>query len=75
MKACAVKKSHYYIGEIKMKLSAPKNITFWFATVLGILGIVGTMAPAFPVIGGALGFWFLLVGFALLVFGNLLKGL
>jgi len=58
-----------------MKLSAPKNVTFWVAAVLGILGIVGTMAPSFPLIGGAIGFWFLLVGFALLVFGNLLKGL
>lgn len=58
-----------------MKLSAPKNATFWVAAVLGILGIVGTMAPDFPLIGGAIGFWFLVVGFALLVFGNLLKGL
>lgn len=58
-----------------MNLSAPKRITFWFSVVLGIFGIVGIIAPSFPLIGGAIGFWFLLIGFALLVFGNILKGL
>lgn len=58
-----------------MNLTPPKNVTFWVSIVLGVLGIVGTFAPSLPVIGGALAFWFLLVGFVLLAAGNLLKGL
>jgi len=58
-----------------MSLTPPKNITFWFSIILGVLGVVGTFAPTLPVIGGAMAFWLLLVGFVLLAFGNLLKGL
>jgi hypothetical protein len=57
-----------------MNLTPPKKVTFWFSIILGVLGIVGTFAPTLPVIG-TLAFWFLLVGFVLLAFGNLLKGL
>lgn len=56
-----------------MQLTPPKRVTFWFSIILGVLGIVGTFITI-PVIS-ELAFWFLLVGFALLAFGNLLKGL
>jgi hypothetical protein len=56
-----------------MKLTPPKNITFWVAIVLGLLGFIGNFTAIRFVSGYA--FWFVFVGFALLALGNLLKGL
>lgn len=56
-----------------MKLSPPKKITFWVSVALGLLGLIGTFV-SIPVVSG-LAFWFVFVGFALLVAGLLLKGL
>jgi hypothetical protein len=57
-----------------MKLTPPKMITFWIAVVLGVLGLIGALAPSAPIIG-AFAFWFLFVGFVLLVLSLLIKGL
>ena len=54
-----------------MKLSPPRNITFWIAIVLGIYGIIGTLVV--DTLPGAL--FALIIGFVVLVLGNLLKGL
>lgn len=56
-----------------MNLSAPKNITWWVAVVLGVLGLLGNFV-ALPVIGG-LSFWLLLLGFALLAVATAIEGL
>jgi hypothetical protein len=57
-----------------MKLQAPKMITFWIAVILAILGFLGKLAPTLPLIG-PFAFWFVLVGFVLLVLGLLVSGL
>ena len=57
-----------------MKLTAPKMITFWIAVVLGVLGLIGKLAPTTAVIGPN-AFWFVFVGFVLLVLGLFVKGL
>ncbi len=56
-----------------MKLTPPKEITFWIAVVLGLLGLfsflrVFTLLPIEA-------FWLLFIGFALLVVALLVKGL
>jgi hypothetical protein len=56
-----------------MNLSAPKNVTWWIAVLLGVLGLLGNFV-ALPVIGG-MSFWLLLLGFALLVVATAIDGL
>jgi hypothetical protein len=56
-----------------MSLSAPKQLTFWIALILAVLGIVGTFVTIPFVTGYA--FWFVVVGFVLLALGNLMEGL
>jgi len=52
-----------------MRLSAPKNVTFWIAVILVVLGIIAWIFPVVAVLGNIL----LLAGFALLALGNVLK--
>lgn len=56
-----------------MKLTPPKALTFWISLILGVLGILGTLTSITFVSANA--FWFVAVGFILLVLSNLLKGL
>ncbi len=56
-----------------MKLTPPKNLTFWISVILGVLGFLGHIT-SIPLVS-AYDFWFLLVGFVLLVLGLLVKGL
>lgn len=56
-----------------MKLSAPKNITWWIAVVLGVLGILASFL-SLPFVS-ANAFWFVALGFVLLALGTLLNGL
>jgi len=56
-----------------MKLSAPKNITFWVAVILGVLGFVGKLVTI-PMVS-ANSFWFVFVGFIVLVVGVFFKDL
>ncbi|MBN2045907.1 MAG: hypothetical protein JW757_12860 [Anaerolineales bacterium] len=48
-----------------MKLSAPKNVTFYVALVLGVLGLLGYLVQL-PFITGA-AFWLVFLGFLVLV--------
>jgi len=56
-----------------MKLSPPKNITWWIAVVIGVLGLLGKLTNI-PIVSGS-EFWFVFVGFAILVLATLLKDL
>jgi len=56
-----------------MRLSAPKNVTWWIAVVLGILGILSTFTKI-PLVSDY-SFLFVVVGFVLLALATLLKGL
>ena len=56
-----------------MKLSAPKQVTWWIAVVIGVLGIAGTWLPIpfIPQFATLL----LVVAFVLLILATLLKQL
>jgi len=56
-----------------VNLSAPKQITFWVAVVLAVLGLIGQLVTI-PVLS-SLAFWLVLVAFLLLALGCLLEGL
>jgi general stress protein CsbA len=56
-----------------MNLSAPKNVTFYVAVVLGLLGLLGAIIPLGFVT--SLSFWLVLVGFVVLAAGNLMSNL
>jgi general stress protein CsbA len=56
-----------------MKLSAPKNVTFYVAVVLGVLGLLGALIPLGFITG--LSFWLVFVGFLVLAAGNVLPNL
>jgi hypothetical protein len=58
---------------MNMRLSAPKNLTWWIAVILGVLGFLGNFV-ALPVIGG-LSFWLLFLGFAILAIATAVEGL
>ncbi len=55
-----------------MKLSTPKNITFWIAVALAALGLLASLVTI-PVLS-PLAFWLVVVGFVVLALGNLLEG-
>jgi threonine/homoserine/homoserine lactone efflux protein len=59
--------------EVAMKLSAPKQITFWIAVVIAVLGVVLKLVSV-PALSGYPG-WLLLIAFVLLALGNLIKDL
>lgn len=56
-----------------MKLSAPKNITWRIAVILGVLGLLGSFVTM-PVISG-LSFWLLFLGFAVLAVATFIEGI
>ena len=56
-----------------MELSAPKQITFWIAVVLAVLGVLGSLVPSLGLAGFA--FWLVVIGFVLLAAANLFEGL
>jgi heme/copper-type cytochrome/quinol oxidase subunit 1 len=60
-------------GELEMQLSAPKQITWWIAVVIGVLGILATLVTI-PVLSG-FAFWLVVIGFVLLALATLLEGL
>ena len=59
--------------EIIMRLSAPKQVVWWIAVILGVLGILATFISVPFVSGNA--FLFVAVAFVLLALATLLKGL
>lgn len=56
-----------------MKLSAPQQITWWIALIVGVVGIIAHLV-AIPVLSG-LAFWLVAVAFVLLILATFLKGL
>ncbi len=55
-----------------MRLSAPTKSTFWIATILAALGVLGYFINLSFV--SQYNFWFVVAGFVLLWLGNYLKG-
>jgi len=57
---------------MNLKLSAPKEVTFWIAVILAVLGVLANQG----IIGGLAGysFWLVVIGFIVLALGNLMKG-
>jgi len=55
-----------------MKLTPPKQITFWIAVLLALVGLLifVSVLPAFLP-----GFWVLFIGFVLLALALMVKGL
>lgn len=55
-----------------MNLSAPKQITWTIAVVLGILGILGQYGVVAALAPYAI--WMLIIGWALLAIGSMVEG-
>ncbi len=55
-----------------MKLSAPRQITFWVAVVVVVLGILSELLNIPE--GATYQIWIVVVGFVILLLGNLLEG-
>ena len=56
-----------------MKLNPPTKIAFWISVVLAVLGLLGSFV-AIPFVS-AYAFWFVVVGYALLVASLFVKGM
>ena len=57
-----------------MKFNAPKQITWIIVLVLGVVGILANLT-SIPIITPALGFWLVVVGWALLLIAAITRGL
>ncbi len=55
-----------------MNISAPKQITFWIAVIVAVIGLISYLVTI-PVLSG-LAFWLVLLGFIILAAGNLFEG-
>lgn len=58
---------------IAMKLTPPKEITFWIAVALGVLGLLGKLGIVAQL--AAYDFWLAFFGLLLLVIALMVKGL
>ena len=56
-----------------MKISAPKQITFWIAVALAVVGVILKLIPSLSTLG--LSGWLILIGFVVLAAGCLVEGL
>jgi len=54
-----------------MKLSRPKEVTWWIAVVLGVVGILAHLGII--TVLSTYAFWLVVAGFVLLVLGTLFK--
>jgi hypothetical protein len=57
-----------------MKFSAPKQITWIIALILGVVGILANLTK-FPVVTPVIGFWLLVAAWALMLIATITKGL
>lgn len=55
-----------------MKLSPPKQLTFWIALIVAVLGMIAQLVTI-PVLSG-FAFWLVVIGFVILAAGNLIDG-
>jgi heme/copper-type cytochrome/quinol oxidase subunit 1 len=58
---------------VRMKLSAPKQVTWWVAVVVGVVGILANFVTI-PFLSDY-AFWLVVIGFVLLVLATFLKDL
>jgi len=58
---------------MKLKLSAPKSITFIVALIMATVGLLITLDILDPLLFAAI--WWVLIAFGVLALGNLLRGL
>ena len=56
-----------------MTLSAPKQITFWVAVVVAVIGLIASFV-AIPFLSGY-ALWIVVLGFIILAAGNMMEGL
>lgn len=56
-----------------MKLSAPKQLTFWIAVVVAVIGLISALVTI-PVLSG-FALWIVVLGFVILAVANLMEGL
>ena len=56
-----------------MKLTPPKNITFWISVILAALGVLAKNGTI-PGLGGVTAVWLVVIGFVVLALGVLIKG-
>ncbi len=56
-----------------MNLSAPKQITFWIAVVVAVVGVIASLVTI-PVLSG-FAFWLVVIAFLILAAGNLIEGM
>lgn len=56
-----------------MKLTPPKQVTWWVAIIVGVLGFLGSLVTI-PGISG-LSFWLVFIGFALLALATAIEDL
>jgi hypothetical protein len=56
-----------------MQLSAPKQITFWIAVVVAVIGLIASFVTI-PILSG-FALWIVVLGFVILAAGNVLQGL
>lgn len=52
---------------------SPKQVTFWVAVVVAVIGIFGSLVTI-PVLSG-FAFWLVVIAFIILVLGNLIDGM
>ena len=57
-----------------MRLSAPKQITWIIALILGVVGILANLTTI-PVVTATIGFWLVVAAFVLLLLAAYLPGL
>ena len=57
-----------------MKYSAPKQITWIIALILGVVGVLANLA-SIPVITPVIGLWLVVVGWLLLLIATITHGL
>jgi xanthine/uracil permease len=55
-----------------MRLTSPKNVTFWIAVILVVLGVIGKLTSV-PILT-PYSWWLVFIGFIVLMLGNLLRG-
>ncbi|MBN1303875.1 MAG: hypothetical protein JXA13_05525 [Anaerolineales bacterium] len=56
-----------------MSFSAPTQVVWWIAVIVGVLGILGTLV-SIPVVS-VYAFWLVAIGFILLAVATIVKGL